>query len=124
MFDGSGGAFGYVPSQDWTVEPNTSQILFRDPPWSLPNRQTLMTSYVLVAQQPWKQVREQWNLIRRQGRLSGMVPLENPVALVRAAIADLDETCSLSLPKGDTGSDRMLLDLRKWATLQLSYRIV
>ena len=123
VFDEAGGAFGFVPSQDWAIAPGKTQSLFQESPWSLPGRQTLITSYVLTNQRPWKRVQEQWELIQRQKGLSGMVALRNPLALVKGAIADLGETCPLSLPTGESTGDRPLLDLHQWATLKLSYRL-
>ena len=122
-FDSMGGAFGYVPSQSWTLGPGTVQTLFKESPWMLPSQPTTVNSYVLVGQNPWTRVREQWDLVQRPGGGAGMVPLENPVALVRAAISDLGATCAFGLPNGD-GGDRPLLDLRQWVSLRLSYRVV
>ncbi|MGD1938056.1 MAG: caspase family protein [Cyanophyceae cyanobacterium] len=122
-FDAMGGAFGYVPSQSWSLEPGTVQTLFKDSPWILPSQQTTVNSYVLVSQHPWTQVREQWEMVKRPGGGAGMVPLENPVALARAAISDLAATCAFGLPNGD-GGDRPLLNLRQWVSLRLSYRVV
>ncbi|MEM1426735.1 MAG: hypothetical protein AAGF75_09305, partial [Cyanobacteria bacterium P01_H01_bin.130] len=123
VFDGTGGAYGFVPNQDWAIAPGTTQPLFQESPWSLPGRQTLITSYVLTSPRPWKRVQEKWELIQRQEGLSGMVALKNPLALVKGAIADLGETCPLSLPAGESTGDRPLLDLHQWATLKLSYRL-
>ncbi|MEM9771618.1 MAG: hypothetical protein AAF889_08490, partial [Cyanobacteria bacterium P01_D01_bin.73] len=126
-FDAMGGSFGYLPGSNQPLEPGTMQTLLQDSPWMLPGQKTTVNSYVLMSPQPWKQVREQWDMMQRQGSgkggAAGMMPLENPVTLARAAINDLGAACALSLPGGD-GGDRPLLDLRKWVTLRLSYRVV